>query len=127
MRCNSSGRRGPIAWHTSPINVQRTQQALKILIDDFVVNPTYQDTVTSIEALNEPGGFIGGNILDVTKQYYYDSYGALRWPYGTSKQADTLLRSVKLQFASTARRLTTPIQSARRIPGSCHLLARLYA
>lgn len=72
--------------------MQRTRQALKILIDDFVVNPTYQDTVTSIEALNEPGGFIGGNILDVTKQYYYDSYGALRWPYGTSRQSDTLLR-----------------------------------
>lgn len=89
---SSSGRKGPIAWHTSSVNVQRTREALKILIDDFVVNPTYKDTVTSIEALNEPGGFLGQKILDVTKQYYYDSYGALRYPYGTSQQADTLLR-----------------------------------
>lgn len=88
----SSGRKGPIAWHTSSVNVQRTREALKILIDDFVVNPTYKDTVTSIQALNEPGGFLGQQVLDVTKQYYYDSYGALRYPYGTSQQADTLLR-----------------------------------
>lgn len=63
-----------------------------MLIDDFVVNPTYQDTVTSIQPINEPAGFIGDNMLSVARQYYYDSYGALRWPYGTSKQADTLLR-----------------------------------
>lgn len=89
---DSSGRKGPIRWHTSKVNVDRTRAALKILIDDFVVNPQYQDTVTSIEALNEPAGFIGEAMLSVTKQYYYDSYGALRWPYGTSTQADTLLR-----------------------------------
>lgn len=92
VELHSSGRKGPIAWHTSKVNVDRTRQALKVLIDDFVVNPTYRNTVTSIEALNEPGGFIGDSMLSVAKQYYYDSYGALRWPYGNSTQVDTLLR-----------------------------------
>lgn len=30
-------------------------------------------------------------MLPVTRQYWYDSYGNIRYPYGTSKQANTLV------------------------------------
>lgn len=88
----SSGRRGGVEWYKYPNNVRRTREILKVLIDDFVVNPNYRDVVTSIQPVNEPAGFQNQDILPVLKQYYYDAYGALRYPFGDSGQVDTLLR-----------------------------------
>lgn len=88
----SSGRRGGIAWHKDPNNVRRSREILKVIIDDFIVNPVYRDTVTSIQPVNEPGGYMDQTLMPVLKQYYYNSYGALRYPYGNSTQVDTLLR-----------------------------------
>lgn len=65
----SSGRKGPIAWQTSSVNVQRTRDALAVLLKDFVVNPAYRNVV-SVQPLNEPAGYIGGNMLDVLLQFY---------------------------------------------------------
>lgn len=52
----------------------------------FHSKPEYGDTVTSIAPLNEPAGFVGGNMMDVVRQYWYDSYGNIRYPSGTSEQ-----------------------------------------
>lgn len=88
----SSGRRGKMEWHKNPDNVRKSKEVLKIIIDDFIVNPAYRDTVTSIQPANEPAGYDDAGLLPVLKQYYYDSYGALRHALGDEKQTDTLLR-----------------------------------
>jgi glucan 1,3-beta-glucosidase len=75
----NSGRRGTANWQNDDENVNRTKAALQTLLDDFYV-PEYYDTVTSIELLNEPAGFLGGKMMDVVKQFYYDSYGQVRYP-----------------------------------------------
>lgn len=36
-----------------------------------------------------PAGFYQG-VLPVTEQYWYDSYGNIRFPYGSSKQSNTV-------------------------------------
>lgn len=78
-------------WHKNPENVRRTREVLKIVIDDFIVNPAYRDTVTAIQPINEPAGFADATLLPVLKQYYYDSYGMLRYPFGNSSTVDNLL------------------------------------
>lgn len=75
----SSGRRGNVLWHTDKANVDRTKEALQVLLDDFY-QPEYEGVVTSIELLNEPAGFVGGNMMQTVKQFYYDGYGQVRYP-----------------------------------------------
>ena len=41
---DNSGRMGPIRWHKSQYDVDKTLRALKYLINDFVVKPQYRDT-----------------------------------------------------------------------------------
>jgi hypothetical protein len=48
-------------------------------------------TVSSIAPMNEPAGFYGDDILKPIKQYWYDSYGSIRFPYGSSQQSNTLV------------------------------------
>lgn len=76
---DNSGRRGSIHWHDdeSGDNVKRTKKVLQTMIDDFA---KWSDTVTAIELLNEPAGFIGQKMVDTVKQYYYDGYGQVRYP-----------------------------------------------
>ena len=59
---SSSGRRGTADWPNDDQNVKRTKDVLQTLIDDFYV-PEYRDTVTAIELLNEPAGFLGGKMM----------------------------------------------------------------
>ncbi|KAB5589922.1 Glucan 1,3-beta-glucosidase [Ceratobasidium theobromae] len=80
---DNSGRRGVMTWHTNPHYVARTNAIIKTLAAD---KPEYADTVTSIAPLNEPAGFYGNDVLNVVTQYWYDSYGNIRYPYGTSTQ-----------------------------------------
>lgn len=74
MACCSSGERGKAEWQNDEENVKRTRAVLQTLLEDFYT-PEYYDTVTSIELLNEPAGFVGGNMMDIVKQFYYDGYG----------------------------------------------------
>ena len=64
-----------MAWHTSVTNVQNTLDAIAKITEDFVTNPTYCDTVTAVELLNEPAGYIGDDLLTVLKQYYCKQSG----------------------------------------------------
>ncbi|CAD6577712.1 MAG: hypothetical protein CYPHOPRED_000306 [Cyphobasidiales sp. Tagirdzhanova-0007] len=82
---------GSVGWQTSSVNIQRTRDALVQITNDFAINPTYSDTVTSIELLNEPAGYVGSDFLATTKQFYYDGYGQSRYPYGNSTQSSTLI------------------------------------
>lgn len=92
---DNSGRRGSIHWHDDGTgeNVNRTRAVLQTIINDFG-DVKYSDTVTAIELLNEPAGFIGQRMVDTVKQYYYDGYGQVRYPKRAENAkagADTLV------------------------------------
>ena len=38
-----------------------------------------------------PAGFVGGSVLDVVRQFWFDSYGNIRFPFGSSQQSNTLV------------------------------------
>jgi glucan 1,3-beta-glucosidase len=82
---DNSGRRGAIHWHDDETgeNVNRLKAVLQTIIDDFV-NNEYSDTVTAIQLLNEPAGFIGQKMVDTAKQYHRDGYAQVR----SSKKAE---------------------------------------
>ncbi|KAG8732972.1 exo-1,3-beta-glucanase [Ceratobasidium sp. 414] len=61
---DNSGRRGSATWHTNSKNVARTNAIIKTLAAEFS-KVQYASTVTSIAPLNEPAGFVGGNIMNV--------------------------------------------------------------
>ncbi|KAI0275226.1 exo-beta-1,3-glucanase [Gloeopeniophorella convolvens] len=76
---NSGQRLASPTWQTNQTNIDRTNAIIMRLAHEF----RYKfDTVSIIEALNEPAGFDGQQLLDVTRQYWYDSYGNIRWPTG---------------------------------------------
>ncbi|KAI0756357.1 exo-beta-1,3-glucanase [Daedaleopsis nitida] len=75
-------------WHSNSTNVARTNSVIKQITKAFIND---QDTVSVIAPLNEPAGFDGSDVLSVIRQYWYDSYGNIRFPYGTSQQSNTLV------------------------------------
>ncbi|GAA5827967.1 hypothetical protein JCM5353_002851 [Sporobolomyces roseus] len=80
---DNSGRRGAAQWQTSQENVERTLDVVGILSKEFA-KPKYADTVTILQALNEPAGFISQQVIDVYRQFAYDSYGRVRYPTGNN-------------------------------------------
>ncbi|KAF8335349.1 glycoside hydrolase family 5 protein [Cantharellus anzutake] len=74
---DNSGRRGLVNWPNQQSNIDRTNAMIKALAAEFS-QASYANVVSAIQPINEPAGFVGGNILPVTRQYYYDSYGNIR-------------------------------------------------
>jgi len=72
-------------WHTESGAVARTNKIIKTLASKFASNPS---VVPIIAPLNEPAGFYD-EMMGTIKQYWYDSYGNIRFPYGTSKQVNS--------------------------------------
>ncbi|KAK7063958.1 Exo-beta-1,3-glucanase [Favolaschia claudopus] len=88
---DNSGHRGSATWAnagSSGSNVQRTNAIIKKIADLYKDNPS---VVSAIAPLNEPAGFNGDSWLSVIRQFWYDSYGNIRFPYGSSKQSNTLV------------------------------------
>jgi len=86
---NHSGRQLSFPlWHTDYNNVARTNAIIRTLASLFRDKPS---VVSAINPLNEPAGFFGNDLLSVLKQFWYDSYGNIRYPYGTSRQSETVL------------------------------------
>jgi glucan 1,3-beta-glucosidase len=75
-------------WAANSNNVARTNNIMKTIASMFAKDVS---TVTTIAPLNEPAGFLGGNTLSVVRQYWYDSYGNIRYPYGTSQQSNSVV------------------------------------
>ncbi|KAF8514765.1 glycoside hydrolase family 5 protein [Gautieria morchelliformis] len=73
-------------WQANSNNVARTSAVIKTLANMF---KNQADVVTAIAPLNEPAGFDSG-VLPVVKQYWLDSYGNIRFPFGTSQQSNTI-------------------------------------
>jgi len=74
-------------WQTKASYLKRTEAIIKTLADRYKTN----SVVPIIAPLNEPAGFYGKQILDVTKQYWRDSYRIIRYPYGTSQESNTVV------------------------------------
>jgi len=81
---NSGHRVGYPGWHTESGAVTRTNAIIKTLASKFADNPS---VVPIIAPLNEPAGFYD-EMMDTITQYWYDSYGSVRFPYGTSQQVN---------------------------------------
>ncbi|KAK7695059.1 hypothetical protein QCA50_002248 [Cerrena zonata] len=86
---DNSGQKLPSPqWHLNQRNVDRTNAIIKQLASMFA---DQSDVVTTIAPLNEPAGFVGGSMLDVVRQFWFDSYGNIRFPFGSSRQSNTLV------------------------------------
>lgn len=68
---DNSGRKGAVNWPNDQSNANRAANVISTIAARFA---KYDGTVTSIELLNEPAGFVGGNILSYTKAYYNTGY-----------------------------------------------------
>ncbi|KAJ3489581.1 hypothetical protein NLI96_g2026 [Meripilus lineatus] len=75
-------------WQASQSNIDRTSAIIKKLASTYAGQ---SDVVTMIAPLNEPAGFYGDQVLTPLRQYWYDSYGNIRFPYGTSQQGNTVV------------------------------------
>ncbi|KAF7799222.1 hypothetical protein EIP86_010454 [Pleurotus ostreatoroseus] len=96
-------------WHSNSTNVQRTDNIIKQIASMFASNP---NVVSIIAPLNEPAGFDGDAVLSVVRQYWYDSYGNIRFPFGSSQESNTV---VLLHDAFQ------PLRVARRRHGHSHI------
>ncbi|KAJ4499707.1 exo-beta-1,3-glucanase [Lentinula lateritia] len=85
---NSGQRMDYPTWHSNTTNVARTDAIIKTIADMFKDNPS---VVPIIAPLNEPAGFDGSDVLSVVRQYWRDSYGNIRYPYGSSQQSNTVV------------------------------------
>ncbi|TFK77419.1 glycoside hydrolase family 5 protein [Pluteus cervinus] len=74
-------------WHTNNTNVQRSNNIIKTIANMYKDNP---NVVPIIAPLNEPAGFDGSDVLSVVRQYWYDSYGNIRYPYGSDRESNTV-------------------------------------
>jgi len=84
----NSGHQVPFPqWQSNQTNIDRTNSVIKQIAHDF---RNQFHVVSAIGALNEPAGYDGQQMLDVTRQFWYDSYGNIRYPFGTSQQSNTL-------------------------------------
>lgn len=75
-------------WQSSQSNIDRTNAIIKTLASMFAGQT---NVVPIIAPLNEPAGFYGDSVLSVTRQYWYDSYGNIRYPYGSSTESNTVV------------------------------------
>jgi len=85
---NSGQRLSFPGWHSNATNVQRTDKIMMTIASMFANNP---NVVSAIAPLNEPAGFDGDAVLDVVRQYWFDSYGNIRFPFGTSQESNTVV------------------------------------
>jgi glucan 1,3-beta-glucosidase len=79
---NSGQRINYPAWHTKTGAVARTNAIIKTISKRFADSSW---VVPIISPLNEPAGFYD-EMMGTIKQYWYDSFGNIRFPYGTSQQ-----------------------------------------
>ncbi|OAX40065.1 glycoside hydrolase family 5 protein [Rhizopogon vinicolor AM-OR11-026] len=84
---NSGHKMSYPTWHSNQTNVDRTNAIIKTIIS---MVDSQSGTVPIIAPLNEPAGYDGDDVLEVVKQYWYDSYGNIRYPYGSSQQSNTV-------------------------------------
>ncbi|KAF8527568.1 exo-beta-1,3-glucanase [Hysterangium stoloniferum] len=68
-------------WQSNSNNVQRTDAIIKTLANMF---KGQTNVVTTIAPLND-------GVLPVVQQYWFDSYGNIRFPFGTAQESNTMV------------------------------------
>ncbi|KAI0253216.1 exo-1-3-beta-glucanase [Lactifluus subvellereus] len=72
---DNSGQRMPFPhWQSNQTNVDRTDAIIQRIAREF----SYDSAASIIAPLNEPAGFDGQQMLNVTRQYWLDSYKTIR-------------------------------------------------
>ncbi|WVQ82333.1 hypothetical protein IAT38_004461 [Cryptococcus sp. DSM 104549] len=84
---DNSGHRGDAEWATDSNNVLRTKNVVNTLAQKYS-DPQYYGVVTALALLNEPATFLNDQLLDTTRQYWYDAYGAARYPWASDGNGD---------------------------------------
>ncbi|RXK41132.1 glucan 1,3-beta-glucosidase [Tremella mesenterica] len=79
---DNSGRRGNALWATNSNNVLRTKNIIQSLSQKYSDSSYYQ-VVTALGLLNEPATYLNQQLLSTTRQYWYDAYGAARYPWAS--------------------------------------------
>ncbi|WWD19081.1 hypothetical protein CI109_103539 [Kwoniella shandongensis] len=77
---DNSGRRGDATWQNDYNNVQRSINIIGQLSKKYS-DPAYYQVVTMLGLLNEPATYLNDQLLKTTRQYWYDAYGAARYPW----------------------------------------------
>ncbi|RXW22687.1 hypothetical protein EST38_g3161 [Candolleomyces aberdarensis] len=85
---NSGQKMNAPTWHTKQSNIDRTNAVIKTLASMF---KDMADVVSVIAPLNEPAGFNGAEMLRVTRQFWLDSFGNIRYPYGNDRESNTIV------------------------------------
>ncbi|KXN88852.1 Glucan 1,3-beta-glucosidase [Leucoagaricus sp. SymC.cos] len=85
---NSGQRLDRPTWQDKQENVDRTNAIIERIASEVTNNV---GVVPIIAPLNEPAGFVGGNMLDVTRAYWKSSYQNIRYPYGDERQSNTVV------------------------------------
>ncbi|KAI3601047.1 glycoside hydrolase family 5 protein [Moniliophthora roreri] len=80
---DNSGQKGAVNWHKNRDNISRSLAIIRAMATWYSAQT---DVVVAIECVNEPWGYAGTDMMNVLRQYYYDSYGNTRWPFGTATQ-----------------------------------------
>jgi len=80
---DNSGKRGNAEWHTNSNNVLRAKLVVQTLAQKYS-DPAYWQVVTALGLLNEPATYLSSDLLATTRQYWYDAYGAARYPWADS-------------------------------------------
>ncbi|KAH9964095.1 glycoside hydrolase family 5 protein [Russula dissimulans] len=84
---NSGHRLSYPQWHSNQTNVDRTNRILAQIAAEL---SNVTNVVPIIAPLNEPAGFDGQQVLDVARQYWYDSYQSIRYPSGASQPSNVV-------------------------------------
>ncbi|KIJ22034.1 glucan 1,3-beta-glucosidase [Paxillus involutus ATCC 200175] len=84
---NSGHRMSFPTWHSNQTNIDRTDSIIQTIASMFADQTS---VVPIIAPLNEPAGYDGSAVLTAVKQYWYDSWGNIRYPYGTSQTSNTV-------------------------------------
>ncbi|ORY35550.1 putative cellulase [Naematelia encephala] len=77
---DNSGHRGDPHWQDNASNVARTKNVIQSLSQKYS-DPSYWQVVTALGLLNEPATYVSSQLLSTTRQYWYDAYGASRYPW----------------------------------------------
>ena len=79
--------------HTDEDNVHRTKRVIQTLSQKYS-DPLYYQVVTMLGLLNEPATYLNNDLLQTTRQYWWDAYGAARYPWtsqGSHSKSDLVL------------------------------------
>jgi glucan 1,3-beta-glucosidase len=87
---DNSGQRGAANFANDNNNAVRTRDVLQRIAQKYA-DPSYWQVVTSLALLNEPATYLDNNLLQTIRQFWYDAYGATRYPWNNANKSGLAL------------------------------------